>query len=288
MERMSHNKVIFLITGVLLLVAMGFVYTFMGEATKYRSTISSSVTVEKTWKLPSILKEVSGIAFLEPNRLACIQDERGSIYIYNLETSSLDREIDFAGRGDYEGISIHENTAYVLESNGTIFRVRDFLGNARTEVFKTFFSSKNNTEGVFYEAAKDRLLIAVKGKDPVSDDYKGIYEVELPSMKVDKTPVFKLTFEEDIFDDIRKEDVEDTFFPSEVAVDPTSGEVLILEAREPRLLILSPDGKPKALHVLSKKLFPQPEGLAFDASGNLYISNEGKPATVHRVILNHK
>ncbi|MHA6280608.1 SdiA-regulated domain-containing protein [Salinimicrobium sp. CAU 1759] len=285
---MSHKKVVFLITGGLALVILVFVYTFVGEAKKYRSTISSSVTINKTWKLPSILNEVSGIAFLPPNRIACIQDEKGSIFIYNLETSSLEREIKFAGGGDYEGISIQDNTAYVLESNGTVYRIADFMEDARTEIFKTFLSSKNDTEGLFYEAAKNRLLIAVKAEDPNSKNQKGIYAVELPSMKMQKTPVFSLTFQEQLFDDIRKKNAEDTFFPSEVAVDPSTGEILILEAREPKLLILDPDGKAKALHVLSRELFPQPEGLTFDASGRLYISNEGRPATIHRVTLNHK
>jgi uncharacterized protein YjiK len=288
MKKVSHNKIVLLVTGGLLLIALVFMYTFLDEAEKYRSTISTSVTVEKTWKLPSVLKEVSGIAFLAPNKLACIQDESGSIYIYNLETSILEREIEFAGRGDYEGISIQENTAYVLESNGTVYRIKDFLGNASTEVFKTFFSSKNDTEGLFYEKAGNRLLIAVKAEDPNSDDRKGIYAVQLPSMQIKKDAVFYLNFKEKVFDDIRKEDLENTFFPSEVAIDPGTGEILILEAREPRLLILAPDGKAKELHVLSRELFPQPEGLTFDASGNLYISNEGRPATVHRVKINHK
>ncbi len=288
MKRMSHKKVVFLITGGLVLVVLVFIYTFVGEAEKYRSTISSSVTIEKTWKLPSVLKEVSGIAFLPPNRLACIQDERGSIFIYNLDNSSLEREIGFGGRGDYEGISIKGSTAYVLESNGTLYRVTNFMENARTEKFETFLSSKNDTEGLFYEAGKNRLLVAVKAEDPHSNDQKGIYAVELPSMKMDETPVFSLTFKEKIFDEIRKKDVENTFFPSEIAVDPSSRDILILEAREPKLLVLTPEGKAKALHVLSRELFPQPEGLTFDSSGRLYISNEGRPATVHRVTLNHK
>ena len=282
---MGHKKMVLLITAGLLLFATAFFYTFKGEAERYRSGISSAVKVEQTWKLPSLLKEVSGIAFLEPNKIACVQDERGSIFIYDLKTSKLEQEIKFAGKGDYEGIAVNGDVAYVLESNGTIFRVRNFLTNAKTEEFETFLTSGNDTEGLFYDSSRQRLLIAVKSRDPHSEDHKGIYALKLPSMKVEKTPVYNLTFEEEIFNEIRKEDRGDTFFPSEVAIDPASGEILVLEAREPRLLILDPDGKPKTLHRLSRKLFPQPEGLTFDSSGNLYISNEGKPATIHRVTL---
>lgn len=285
MNDVSHRKILIFITGGLLLIALVFVYTFKGEAKKYRSGISQSVEIEKTWHLPRILREVSGIAFLEPDKIIAVQDERGSIFIYNLETSTLEKEIEFAGRGDYEGITLHENIAYVLESNGTLYEIRDFLTDAKTQKIETFLSSENDAEGLFYEKAKRRLLIAVKHRDPVSKDQKGIYEVQLPSLQMNRNPVVALKFEEEVFDEIRKDDLEDTFFPSEIAIDPTSGEILILEAREPRLLVLDPAGVPKALHRLNRKYFPQPEGLTFDAAGKLYISNEGKPATIHRVNL---
>jgi uncharacterized protein YjiK len=268
-----------------LLLAAGFLYNLKDEAEKYRSGISNAVKVEETWKLPSILKEVSGIAFLEPDKIACVQDERGSIYIFNLKESHIEKEIKFAGKGDYEGLAIKDNIAYVLESNGVIYRIADFLNSAKVESFETFFSSKNNMEGLFYDRSQDRLLLAVKSKDPNSNDQKGIYAAQLPSLQVNEKPVFKLTFKEEIFDDIREKDIGETFFPSEVAIDPSSGEVLILEGREPRLLILDPSGVPKNLFRLNRKLFPQPEGLTYDTSGNLYISNEGKPATIHRVTL---
>jgi uncharacterized protein YjiK len=286
MKNLGHNKIVILITAGLLLIALAFIYSLDEEATKYRTEISNEVKIEETWKLPSILREVSGIAFFEPGKIAAVQDERGSIFIYNLRTSSLDKEIKFTGKGDYEGITIRGDDAYVLESNGNLFVVKNFLHSARTEKIETFFTSKSDMEGLFYDKSRDRLLLALKGRDPNFKEQKGIYTIQFPDVEPKQEPLYILTFKEEIFNNIRKEDIEDTFFPSEIAVDPGSGEILVLEARHPRLLILDPEGVPKALHVLDPKLFPQPEGLTFDNSGSLYISNEGKPATIHRVKLN--
>lgn len=274
-----------LVTAGLLLLTAVFVSTIKGEAEKYRKGLSTAVKIEKTWELPSVLNEISGIAFLGNNRIACVQDEKGSIYIYNLESSQIEQEIKFTGEGDFEGIAIDGDTAYVLENNGTIYKVGDFLSAANLETFDTFFTSKNDLEGLFLDSAENRLLLSVKLLDPQSKDQKGIYSAKLPAVEVDQNPIVKLTFEEELFNEVRKKNRGETFFPSEVAIHPTSGEILLLEAREPRLLILDPSGIPKELHRLDRKLFPQPEGLAFDESGNLYISNEGDPATIHRVTL---
>lgn len=86
-----------------------------------------------------------------------------------------------------------------------------------------------------------------------------------------------------MFDSIRKKSAEKTFYPSEIGINPASGEILVLEAREPRLLLLDASGKPKSFHLLHPGIFPQPEGIAFDKTGNIYISNEGKPGTIHRI-----
>lgn len=285
MKKMGHNKIVLLVTAGLLLFTAAFFYTFQGEAEEYRAGISKGVKVEKTWKLPSLLEEVSGIAFLAPNRMACVQDERGSIFIFNLETSKIEKEIKFAGKGDFEGITLQGNTAYILQSNGSIYRVKDFLGAAKTDKFDTFFSSKNDTEGLFYDSSQNRLLVSVKATDPVQEDQKNIYAVQLPAMDAAKDPVYKIDFENREFKRLIKEKGSESFFPSEVAIHPSTGEILILEAREPRLLILDPSGAPKVMHRLDPKLFPQPEGLTFDNSDNLYISNEGDPATIHRVTI---
>lgn len=285
---MYERKIIILITTGLLILAFVFFYTVRDEAKDYRSSISKEVVVEQTWRMPKELKEISAIAFLENNKVACVQDEAGKVFIYNLESSKIEKSIPFAKSGDYEGIATHQNTIYVLRSDGTIFRIKDFEGKASVETFETPFTDENDVEGFFFDPVLNKLLLAVKERDLNSKKYKGIYAVDPGTMKLDEEAVYKMTFKEEIFENIRKKRAVDTFFPSEVNREPGSGDLFLLEAREPRLLVLDSQGRPKALHRLDRKLFPQPEGLTFDPSGNLYISSEGEPGLIHRVSINHK
>ena len=81
--------------------------------------ISQVVILEK-WDLPSELLEVSGIAWLDAERFACIQDEKGSIFIYNRVSNKIEKEIPFAGLGDYEGLAVNKNMAYVVRADGKL------------------------------------------------------------------------------------------------------------------------------------------------------------------------
>lgn len=280
---MGINKIVILCSaGCLALVALIF-FGSKVQNSGAEAPSSTGVNIERTWELPSALNEVSGIAYIGNSQIAAVQDEQGIIFIYNLESSSIEKEVEFAGAGDYEGIATEENTAYVLRSDGNIFMIRNFLNGATVEEFSNEFSEKNNLEGLFYDKKDEQLLLAVKGEDPYSEDYKGIYAVNPTNMRVDRNPAYKLTFEHRVFDGIQKEDVQETFYPSEINRDPGNGNLLVLEAENPRLLLLDAGGNPLELHQLDKDLFPQPEGLTFDEQGRLYISNEGNPATIHRV-----
>jgi uncharacterized protein YjiK len=65
------------------------------------------------------------------------------------------------------------------------------------------------------------------------------------------------------------------FNPSGISVHPLTQEVYILSSEGNTLLVLAPSGKIiHAIH-LKKSLFPQPEGIAFDSNGTMYIANEG-------------
>lgn len=279
---MGINKIAISISaGILALVAV--IVWASGNTFTPGIAASSKVLIEESWELPESLAEISGIAFLEDNLLAGVQDEEGKIFIYNLETSQIEEEINFAGKGDYEGIAVAGSTAYVLRADGTVFLVNNYRSTPEVEELQTILAVENDVEGLCYDAENNRLLLAVKEKDLQSEDSKGIYAIDLKTKEFIEEPIFSLDFTHKLFKDVVDKDIQDTFKPSEINIHPTTGDYYILEGQKPKLLILDSEAQPKLLLELDKDEFPQPEGLSFDSAGDLYISNEGEPGTIYRV-----
>jgi len=177
-------------------------------------------------------------------------------------------------------LTIVDSTAYVMNSNGLLHEIENFMGLSFIgNQFQTPFSGKNNMESLTADTINNRLLMAVKDKDPNSDSYKGIYGFDLDSKEVSMVPIFKIQLNDPIFKLQNSDDdggSKDAFYPSDIAINPLNGNIYVLEGKNPRLLILDPQGKAIGLHVLHKESFPQPEGITFAPDGTLYIANEGK------------
>ncbi|MBK0403633.1 SdiA-regulated domain-containing protein [Adhaeribacter sp. BT258] len=240
-----------------------------------KETASRDVKVISKWEVPDVLREVSGIAYLSPNRFACVQDERGTIFIYNTATSKIEREVDFAGPGDYEGITLVGKTAYVVRSDGHLFEVADFESTKpKVSEHKTDFTENNNIEGLGYDAKNNRLLLAVKDHDSNSTAYKGIYSFDLETKKLNPAPIYKIDFGHNVFADIRND--EETMMPSEVQVHPLTGNIYVTDAKNCQIVVLDAKGNIKNRYPISKSEFYKAEGIAFSPTGELFISNEGK------------
>ncbi len=282
---MGINKIVTLTTvGLLLLVAL--IYVLAEKEVEESAPVSSSVTVEETWKLPKILSEISGMAYLDDNKVVGVQDELGKLFIYNLNSKKIEKEVEFGGSGDYEGVALNGTTAFVLKSDGSLIKIDDYLSSPQVSKIDTPLTSEADTEGLCLDEKNNRLLIAVKEEDPNGERYKSIYSVPLASLEMQEAPVFQIDLNNPVFKDINEEDVKNIFKPSEINIHPETGDIYLVGGANSRLLILGPQGDPKQLYILDKTDFPQPEGLTFDASGNLFISNEGSPGTIHRVSLN--
>lgn len=249
---------------------------------------------EKKFELPQKLREISGIAAISETRVACVQDELGKIYLFDLASGEVEKAIDFGKNGDYEGIAIKKEDAYILRSDGVIFLVKDFQSDApKVKEFKTFLSAKNDAEGLCYDAKNDRLLIACKGKGGDGEEFKGkkaVYEFDLSKEKLKEEPAFLISMKE-VKDSAKVSTVgqvaeflgeeEGGFQPSEIAIHPITGEVYLSSSGGKWIVRLNKKGEVMKVHKLDPSAFKQPEGLNFLPNGDLLISNEGQQSSAN-------
>jgi uncharacterized protein YjiK len=237
----------------------------------------SSIKIVQKWDMPSDLKEISGIAYVGKNRFACVQDELGKIFIFNTATGEVEKEIQFAGSGDYEGITIVGETAYIMRADGKLFELKNYSSATPVLVeHDTHLTAKQDVEGLCYDEKNNRLLLAIKGREPNSKDYKGIYAFDLASKKIATTPAIKIDLTHNIWSGTKSKN---KIQPSDIDVHPVTGDVYIIDGPDSKLLVMGADGTKKKLYQLSNTDFPQPEGMAFNQAGELFISNEGRTGT---------
>ena len=285
---MNKSNVLLGVFVTVITAAATVVFSKTSESHRNAIETNYNYNVSQTWILPEVLNEISAIVWVDQSTLACVQDELGVIYIYDLVKKSIIEEITFSGNGDYEGIALHNNDMFVMQSDGLLYEIKDWRTIDKTvSSYHTGFKSSNNMESLAYSVKGNVLLTIPKDKD-ASRDYKGIYEISLQSKKADiNAPVFKIDMNEEALKVYKNKNISKTFNPSEVAIHPKTNEIYVLEGKKPKLLILDATGNVKRIFKLDVLDFPQPEGMTFSDNGDLYISNEAVngPANIHLVEL---
>ena len=242
---------------------------------------------DKIYIMPKHLKEISGLDYIADETMACIEDNHGLIYIYDLKNESIIAEISFAEKGDYEDISKVGDDYYVLRSDGMIFLVKD----QKTFSYKTLLNELNNPEGLCYDKKNNCLLVACKDDpgDQIPKNYKSVYKFMLKDHVMSEKPLFNISVDDIILPDLNTnfESDEKHFSPSGIAIHPYSGHIFIISSRGNILVEVDRTGKILHAEKIHNKLFPQPEGICFTPKGDLMISNEGRDSN-HGTILRFK
>lgn len=242
--------------------------------------------------LPDTLDEISGITAIDSNTVACIEDENGVLFFYDFSQHTLS-EYQFGANGDYEDLARVSKSIYVLRSDGVLLRIPDFQKEAKVDsAFVTFIPSENN-EGLCYEPAQNRFLIACKSSvdDAADKDKRAIYMYDLRKRRLDPEPVYD--FDVDSINAMaRAEDlkiaVKETrktnkapkppirFRTSGIAIQPATGKLFLLSATDHMLFIFGKGNLPEKIVQLDPKLYNKPEGISFLPNGDLFISNEAE------------
>lgn len=270
----------------LVLVLAGIIYAIYEKNDYDFDDAQKAYTIVNSWELPTELDEISGMQYLDGDRMACIQDEDGIIFIFDMKTSEIIKQHKFAISGDYEAMTYLNNEYWVAESNGELFNISDLdTPDGEKEGYQLDFEYRNNIEGMA-ASADGKLWLAVKERNlDNKGDYKGIYAFDPVSMELDREPVARIQYSDPKFDVLRTDNPRKLIRPSDIAFHPTSGDLYILDAEFPKLIIADKSGKIKKLYLLDPAEFEQPEGIAFSKSGRLFISNErvGVPANIREI-----
>lgn len=238
------------------------------------------------YELPPVLDEISALSISNNNEVICLQDEDAVIFIYDLEANMITNRFLFGESNDFEGVEVVDETIYVLESNGRINEINN-LGQENQEVIvhKNFLSSKNNAEGLGYDAETNSLLIACKGKagdGKRMEEKKAIYRFDLRTKILEVEPII-LFRKEDLYNYIEANNLNELSFklkkkmpfnPSGIAV--KDGFYYTIASIGNMLIVTDKVGNIRYVSPIGKGFLPKPEGIAFDKDNRLIIASEAK------------
>lgn len=242
--------------------------------------------------LPFELREISGITDFSNNEIACVQDENGIIFIYNLDSDSIIGQYNFGPNGDFEGLTRVDSTYYVLRSDATLLEINYPWDTTSVTQTKLNIPTRDN-EGLCYDVRDNRLLLAPKskmGKGEQLKDTRAVYAIDLATKVLNEKPLFLINISEmeafanehniPLPQKLSKQSVDSVsalkFMPSSIAVHPKTDEIYIISAIDHTLAVFDKNGKILNFMFLDPIVFNKPEGITFLSNGDMVIANEGQ------------
>lgn len=226
------------------------------------------------------LREISGLSPANVrNQLWAVADERGELFLINLSDGLVNKQVLFREKGDFEGVEWVGETLYAVKSDGDLYSIKNWRNPDSTQIeyVDTPLNKENDVEGLCYDARRHALLLALKG-NPDSSYTRYIYAFYLNENQLAAEPVYRISpAAVNQLVPYQTEDKANYFSPSAIAIHPITRDIYVLSSALKRLVALDYEtGALKFAARIDKTWCPQPEGIAFDESGRLYISTEGK------------
>ncbi len=225
------------------------------------------------WMMPLDLQEISGMVLTpDGNHVLAHGDENGHLVELDWRSGMVTRRFDLgeqAVKGDFEGITRVGPDYYMLSSKGEIYQFREVADGERANylVIDTKLGKQCEFEGIAHDPLTNALLMACKTPEKSMRDSLVIYRWPLGD---NPPPVSRITIPLDLvigsndWNDIR---------PSDITVDPFTGNFVIITAQERALIVISRDGEVLSAGPVPTDI-PHTEGIAITREGLLLISAE--------------
>ncbi|MES2775705.1 MAG: SdiA-regulated domain-containing protein [Bacteroidota bacterium] len=251
---------------------------------KIKSPAAYDLGSPEKFNMPGSLLEISGITFDSGANdiIYAIQDEQGKVFklVWGNKKQSHTK---FAGDGDFEDLAIAGNKMYVLKSNGVLvyFPMEQLQHeDADSVAFSTQLLPSGEYEGMSADGSGKLYVLCKKCDSDKNSGKVTVASVGITDSGYEVENVY--ISEADIT--VNNEKLKSRFQPSALAKNPVTGEWFIISAINKLLVITDANWQVKEAWPLNGNTFNQPEGIAFDAVGNLYISNEGDDLSAGNIL----
>lgn len=241
----------------------------------------STATPLAKWIVAPELREISGLSLLPDGSLLAHDDEMAKIYQIDPKAGIILKSFSLDGlpHADFEAIAAAGSDIYLLESHGNLFK---FKAGADGEVvpytkLDTRLGHQCEFESMAYEPDSSRLLLACKkvGSKSLKNQLV-IYQVPLPFTDVSRITMLAIP-EADIIGAHGWKNFE----PSDMAIDPTTKNYVLVASLQKALAVITPGGTVVRSELLPGD-HPQAEGLAITSDNIMIISDEAtkEPAVI--------
>ncbi len=229
----------------------------------------------KQWKLPKRLREISGLALTPDERLLAVADEKAIVYELDYQEGKIIKSFAFgdpAVRADFEGIAVLGDTVWLMTSDGLLFAATEGSDGRSVpyQKYDTGHGEYCELEGLAQDRATATLLLVCKQAKSKQDDLM-IFEwsASIDGIEHHRDVTVPEALIIGIIDKKR-------ISPSGIAVDPQTGERVLVAARQGALVRLTADGGLSEAILLKKKgRHKQAEGIEMTRDGRLLIADEG-------------
>src|SRR6185436_4833198 len=187
------------------------------KSDSYPNPPGYNFTKRYVYKLPTILDEISGLAFYpKDSGIFAIQDEKGWLFKIRLKNPLQIERWKFSNGADYEDLSLVDSTFYVLKSKGVLEKFKFATPDSVSFQSLPISVGKNEFETLYYDSTAHQLIVICKNCE--QDSRKEVSSWALDPASDSFMPAFK--FESETIKEQLGEDDKFRFKPSAAAVHP--------------------------------------------------------------------
>ncbi len=228
------------------------------------------------FRMEPVLKEISGISIraAHADTLFAIEDEDGYLFRFVPGKTGV-TETKFGKKGDYEDVQLMGSFAIVLRSDGRLYRFP--LENPDPKKAAVVDEQKDllpagEYEGLYADEKENKIYVLCKHCAEKTSKSNTVFVFDLsPEGHWNAAGEFMIDIKTiERMSDEKKID----FHPSALTRNENGSGWYVLSSVNKMLVVTDNDWNVKSIIPLSPELFNQPEGIAIDQAGTLFISNE--------------